>query len=772
MSISKFTDFILKFRWYIAILIPLVTVLFATQLKHAQFDGSYRIWFGPESKTLQQYDAFKAVFGNDDSIIIVFSDENGVMNKKALGVIDRLTEKLWQTKYIARVDSLTNYQYVHVDREYPDDILIEDFIENINSLTEKQLTQKKEVALKEDLLVNRIISADGKTTMIVGRLTPKAGETFGASKKIKESVDKYIEEEKESGYKFHLAGGPVVNQTFSTLAKYDVTTFTPLVILVAMLLLWAIFRSITGVMLTILVVIFTFTIVVSLQVIFGYKLNNFTANMPIFIVAIGIADAMHLYWVYLLARYKGQNNSEAILYTLEKNFLPILLTSLTTAVGFASLGISEIVPIATLGIATANAAILAFILTILFVPAVLAIINPNIKARKPKEVMRKSSSFASNYSAFIIKHDLKIIFASLAIFGAIGFGLTYLKVDSNAVRYFKESVPFRETVKVIQERLTGPMAYEVVVDSNVQDGIKNPIFLKEVERFCIELKEKFPAARHTSSLLDVVKKFNEIVDFKKEIPDSNELIAQYLLLYSLSLPQGMEINDKMDVDERLLRISVSMNVVDTSKDLEMIEWIENWWKQTPYSAEANGQTIMFAHMQSDVTDTLIESILLAITVISLLMLFIFKSIRMIPLFIIPNILPIILVVGAMGWFNISIDIGVAISGAIIMGIAVDDTIHFLLKYKEARLKGFNLHDSLTYVMQYAGSAIIFTTVVLSSAFMVFTFSEFMLNANFGLVTAIALVIAVSVDLVLLPAILSLYDGNDKSFLNNTTNERI
>ncbi len=772
MNIKKFTDFILKFRWYITILIPLITVAFAIQLKHAQFDGSYRIWFSPESKTLQQYDAFKAVFGNDDSIIIVFSDENGIMNKKALNVIDRLTEKLWQTKYIARVDSLTNYQYVHVDKEYPDDILIEDFIENIDSLTNKQLKEKLDIALSEDLLVNRIISADGKTTMIVGRLTPSAGETFGASKKIKESVDQYIKEEKESGYKFYLAGGPVVNQTFSTLAKYDVTTFTPLVILVAMLLLWAIFRSFTGVILTILVVIFTFTIVVSLQVIFGYKLNNFTANMPIFIVAIGIADAMHLYWIYLLARYKGLDNNEAILDTLQKNFLPILLTSLTTAVGFASLGISEIVPIATLGTATASAAILAFILTILFVPAVLAIINPKIKVKKPKEFEEKSSDFASNYSLFIIKYDVKIILASLALFGLIGLGLTELKVDSNAVRYFKENVPFRQTVKVIQEKLTGPMAYEVVVDSNIRDGIKDPVFMHEVEKFCLAIKEKFPAARHTSSLVDVVKKFNEIVDFKKEIPNSNELIAQYLLLYSLSLPQGMEINDKMDIDERFLRVSVSMNVVDTSKDLEMIQWIEEWWQNTPYSAQVNGQTIMFAHMQSDVTDTLIESILLAITVISLLMLFIFKSIRMIPLFIIPNILPIVLVVGAMGWLGISIDIGVAISGAIILGIAVDDTIHFLLKYKEARLKDYNFHDSLTYVMQYAGSAIIFTTIVLSCAFMVFTFSDFMLNANFGLVTAIALVIAVLVDLVLLPAILSIYDGGDRSFLNPTKDKEV
>ncbi|MDF1877048.1 MMPL family transporter [Sulfurimonas sp. SAG-AH-194-L11] len=758
----KFVNFIISFRWYIFILIPLMTLAFAYQLKNAEFDGKYRIWFEEGSQTLIQYDNFRAIFGNDDAMIIVFSDENGVMNKKALGVIDRLTQKLWQTKYISRVDSLTNYQYIHTDKEYPDDIIVENFIEELETLTQEDLDKKKEIALREDVLVNRIISADAKTTMIVARLVPKAGDIRGSSKAIKSAVDTYILAEKESGYEFHLAGGPVVNHTFTSLAIHDVTTFTPMAIVISMLILWLIFRRPSGMFLTIAVVIFTFTIVMALQVLFGFKLNNFTANMPVFIIAIGIADAMHLYWIYLLGRYEGLDNIEAIHDTVSKNFLPIFLTSLTTAIGFASLGISHIVPIQTLGIATASAAIVAFVLTIVFIPAALAILNIKVKTKELKE--KKVNTIAKAYSEFIVRNDRRIILICVVVFGFIGIGLTQLKVDSNAVRYFTEDVPFRKTVKIIQERLTGPMAYEIVVDSKTKDGIKEPLFMRKVEQFCTEFKAKFADVRHSSSLVDIVKKFNEISDNKKEIPNDKNLIAQYLLLYSLSLPQGMEINDKMDINEQLLRISASVNVVDTSKDLEMIAWAQRWWENTPYSAQVNGQTVMFANMQKDVTDTLISSITMAIILISIVMIFIFKNIKMIPIFIIPNILPIILVIGFMGWIGITIDIGVAISGAIIMGIAVDDTIHFLIKYQEARTKGYTLTESLTYVMQYAGSAIIFTTIVLSSAFIVFNFSQFMLNANFGLVTAIALIIAVLVDLILLPAVLSFYDSEDKSSL--------
>ncbi len=758
---KKFVDLLIKLRWFIVITIPLITIVLGYQLKNAQFDGSYRIWFEEGSKTLKQYDAFKNTFGNDDSIIIVFRDEKGVFNKKALHVIQRLTDKLWQTQYIARVDSLTNYQYVHKSPDDADEILVENFIKNIDTLTPKALQEKEKIALNEDLLVNRIISKDAKTTMIVGRLNPKAGVTIGASKHIMKDIRRYIANEKASGYKFYLAGGPVVNTTFSSLAQYDVKTFTPLVILIAMLILWLVFRKISGVILTILVVIFTFIIVLALQTIFGYKLNNFTANMPLFIIAIGIADAMHIFWVYLLARRDGLSNYDAIYATISKNLLATFLTSVTTAIGFASLGVSHIVPIKTLGIATANAAMLAFVLTILFVPAALAILNIKVKKRTSRtKEDAPISKFSQNYAKFIVTHDTQILLVTLLLAIGIGFGLTKLKVDSNAIKYFREDVPFRQTVKIIEKNLTGPLSYEIVIDSKKTDGIKDVTFMKTVDRFSKEFLSTFKNARHTSSLVDIVKKFNEVIDANKSIPNSNELIAQYLLLYSLSLPQGMEINDKMDVNERLLRLTASMNVADSSVDLKQIAWIQNWWSKTPYSVEVDGQTAMFAHMQHDVTATLINSLLLSVVVTSLVMLLIFRSIKMIPLFIIPNVLPIILVIGVMGWLGISIDIGVAISGAIILGIAIDDTIHFLIKYTQARKEGLSLQEALAYVMHYAGSAMILTTVVLSSAFIVFVFSQFMLNAHFGLITAVALLIALVIDLLLLPALISKMEKKD------------
>lgn len=762
---DNFVNKIIRFRWAIVIIIPLLTIMMASGLKNLEFEGSYRIWFGEDSSILKKYDDFRAIFGNDDAITISFKNEDGIFTKEALESIASMTEKLWQTEYIARVDSITNYQYIHTDPKYPDEVLVEDFIEDVDSMKAEDFASKKKIAMGEDVIVGKLISNDATTAMIVGRMTPKAGDDPEVSLKLRDSVLEIIKPEIEkNGFEFHLNGGPIINSSFIEIAKHDASVFTPLVIIMAFIFLVIIFKKFSIALLSMSVVIFTFLIVLSIQVMLGYKLNNFTANIPVFVMAIGIADAMHLLWIYIIAKKKGFNNHKAIHYSVNKNFLALFLTSITTAIGFASLSISAVVPIKTLGIATASAALLAFVLTILFVPAVLAIINPKIKPNS-EDNAESGHKIADFFTAFIIKNDKKILLISFITFVAIGLGITQVNVDSNTVRYFKENVPFRVDTMFLQKNLTGPMSYEIIIDSKEKDGIKEPDFLKTVDKFYEELYAKYPDVKHISSLMDTVKIFSNVMTGSKTIPDDKNLIAQYLLLYSLSLPQGMEINDKMDIEERLFRVSATVNIVDTSKDLEQINWIEDWWDGTSYSAEVNGQAVMFAHMQHDVTDTLIQSITLAIVLISFIMLIIFKKFKMLPLFIAPNLLPIILVVGIMGWLNIDIDMGVAIAGAIIIGVAVDDTIHFMVKYIEARKRGNNLEDALRYVMRYAGSAIIFTTIILSAAFLVFIFSDFNPNYHFGIVTASALFIAVIVDLLALPALLSVIDNKKKSLLS-------
>ena len=756
---KKYIDFLDKFKWLIVIGIPLLVLALASNLKHLEMDGSYRIWFGEDSKILTDYDNFRKTFGNDDAVIITFKDEKGIFTKKALKSIDNITQELWRMKYVARVDSITNYQYVHASNEDPDDVIVEDFIQDIENASDTYLANRKEIAVNDSLIVDGFISRDGTTTMIAARLTPKVNDKSDKSLEIMDMVEKILAPEIEkTGYKYWINGGPALNKSFVEIGTSDATTFTPLVIIASMILLFLLFRRVSGSLIPIGVVIFTFMIVLAVQVMLGFKLNNFTANLPVFIVAIGIADAVHIYIIWIMYKREGQSNKDAVLHSVQKNMLPVFLTSLTTAIGFATLTISKVIPVFTLGVATASGAVLAFFISLFWMPAVLLLLKKDIKA---KEVEKTVSKKSFGYGEFIVQNDKKIVLITTLIFAVLAVGLFKVKVDSNTIRYFDESVEIRKSTEFLAQNLTGPMAYEIVIDSGKKDGIKDPEFMKTVEKFYEEYQAKFPDVRHLSSLVDVVKRFNKVLDGKDEIPDSQNLIAQYLLLYSLSLPQGMELNDKMDINEQKLRVTGRINIVDTSKDLEMINYAHDWWENTPYSANVNGQTAMFAYMQSDVTDTLIYSLSLAIFLVSIVMLLIFKRIKLLWVFVLPNLLPVMLVVGLMGWIGINIDIGVAIAGAIIIGVAVDDTIHFLVKYFDARKRGLSLADSFDEVLRYAGRAIFFTTLILSVSFSVFAFSTFTPNQNFGIVTASALIIAFVVDLLLLPALLSLTERGKK-----------
>jgi predicted RND superfamily exporter protein len=755
---KQYIEFLYKFRWFIAIGVPLLVLALASNLKHLEMDGSYRIWFGENSKTLTDYDDFRATFGNDDAVIITFKDEDGIFNKKALQSIDNITQKLWRMKYVARVDSITNYQYVHSSQEEPDDVIVEDFIQDIQTQKESYFDDRRDIAVNDPLIVDGFISKDGKTTMISARLTPKVNDESDKSIEIMGLVDEILAPEiKRTGYKYHLNGGPALNKAFVEIGTSDATTFTPLVLLAAMILLFLLFRRVSGALIPIGVVIMTFMTVLAVQVLLGYKLNNFTANLPVFVVAIGIADAVHIYIIWLMYKREGQENKEAVLHSVQKNMLPVFLTSLTTAIGFATLTISKVIPVFTLGIATASGAVLAFLISLFWMPAVLLLLKKDVKTEL---IQKQKSKKPLGYGAFIIRNNKKIIAITTLLFAVLFAGLFMVKVDSNTIRYFDKSVDIRKSTEFMMQNLTGPMAYEIVVDSGKKDGIKDPKFMREVERFYKEYQDRFPDIRHMSSLVDTVKRFNKVLDGKEVVPNSQELIAQYLLLYSLSLPQGMEINDKMDINEQKLRVTTQVNIVDTSKDLEMIRFVESWWNKTDYSATVQGQTAMFAYMQSDVTDTLIYSLSLAIFLVSIVMLLIFKRVKLLWVFILPNLLPVMLVVGLMGWIGINIDIGVAIAGAIIIGVAVDDTIHFLVKYFDARNRGLDLEESFDEVLRYAGKAIAFTTIILSVAFSLFAFSTFTPNQNFGIVTASALIIAFVVDLLLLPALLSITDKKE------------
>jgi predicted RND superfamily exporter protein len=750
---ERYIDFLDKYKIKLIIFTTIFVALLSISIKDLAFEGSYRIWFDKDSKIIKNYDNFRTTFSGDDTFVVSFQDnkhKDGVFNKKAIDTILKLTEKFKMLDGVRKVDSLTNYQYISSE---DDDIIIEDFIYDFSNL----LT-KKELAVKDSLIVHQLISNDAKTTTIAIRLASSVGADEEVNIYVMnqlQNIIKYYEE--TTGYKFYISGIPAVTASLITIAIDDAMLLIPLAVAMVVSLLFLLFKDIIGVAIPSIVIVFTFLLVISMQMLLGYKLNNFTVNIPSFISAIAIADSMHLFLAWVYYKQKNMKNKKAVYLALKNNIIPITMTSFTTAVGFATLGFSTIEPISTLGIAITSGAIIAFILSVTIAPAILLLLNDEYKVKPIKWLNLLDTK---GYGAFIVKHNKRIVSIFMVLFLSIGYGLTYIKVDSNSIKYFGEETTVRSGSTFIEEHLTGSMTYEIILDSKIKEGVKNPKFLNKIVEFEKEFLPTFKNVTFSTSLKDIVIRMQKTLnqESQNKIPKTQNLVAQYLLLYSMSLPQGMELNDKMDTTEQYLRLTINSEIVDTSKDLEMIKWIKNWWKNhSEYSAEIQGQTAIFAYMQDSVTNTLILSITATLIIVAFAMFLIFKEhlqFKMIWIFILPNIAPILLVAGAMGYMGINIDIGVAISASVILGIAVDDTIHFFSKYFQA-IKTMSFEESIDYVISHSGNAMILTTFILSFTFAIFGVSSFVPNVNFAIVTVIALNIALLLDLILLPALLSL-----------------
>ncbi|WP_345974159.1 MMPL family transporter [Sulfurimonas sp. HSL3-7] len=743
-----YLHFLDRQKYKLLVLATLTVALLSISLKDLAYEGSYRIWFDKESKIIHDYEHFRTSFSGDDTFIVAFKDEEGIFSEKAVNTILTLTEQFKNIDGVRKVDSLTNYQYI---RSEDDEIIVEDFIS-----TPEHLQEKKRLALQDTLILNQLISGDALTTMIAVRLS----DTTGGDEAVNIYVMKKLEEitgsvSKKNGYTFHITGAPAITASLVTVSRSDAMVLMPLAVVMVLSILSILFRSVVGVLVPSVVIVFTFLTVLSMQMILGYKLNNFTVNIPSFITAIAIADSMHLYLAWVYYKMKEMANREAVSIALKTNILPIALTSFTTAAGFASLGLSAIEPISTLGIAITTGAVLAFVFSITLVPAILLTLKDDY-AVKPITFLNLLST--KGYGAFVVRHDRKIIYGFAVVLLTLGFGISFVKVDSNSIKFFSSDTVVRSGSDFIEKNLTGSIVYEIILDSKEKEGVKNPEFLNTVARFEKALKSKFSNVRFSTSLKDIVVRMQKVLneDSPSILPQEQELVAQYLLLYSMSLPQGMELNDKIDTTERFLRLSIHTDIVDTSKDLQMIAWIKKWWlKNGRYSADVQGQTAIFAYMQSSVTDTLLISISVTLLIVLLCMLIIFKNIKMLWLFILPNIAPVLLVAGVMGYLGINIDLGIAISAAVILGIAVDDTIHFFSKYLDA-IKTKSFEESIDYVISHSGNAMILTTFILSLTFALFGVSSFIPNVNFSIVTVSALNIALLLDLLLLPALLSLF----------------
>ncbi|MCK4743768.1 MAG: MMPL family transporter [Sulfuriflexus sp.] len=756
---DKYINWMLANRWLVIFLVLISVVSSAVGVTKLYFTSDYRIFFSEENPQLQAFEALQDTYTKNDNILFVVAPKDGVVFKrKTLAAIADITKQGWQIPYSIRVDSVTNFQHTKANE---DDLLVEDLILNAESLTDEALQYSKGIALSEPLLLNRLISPDASVTgvNVTMQFPGKAQhlEVPEASKFAFELADKMRAKYPE--LEIRMTGMTVMNNAFSEQSKKDISTLVPLMFLAIMVMLAVLLRSKTATAVTLLIIFSTIISAVGLIGWLGIKLSPPTTTAPIMIMTIVVANCVHILMTFLQEMREGREKIAAMHESLRVNFQPVFLTSLTTALGFLSMNFSDAPPFRDLGNIVALGVGIAFVFSVTLLPAVVTLLP--VKVAKNAN----ASKLMNIVAEFVIRYRRKLIPSMAAIIIVLIAFVPSNELNDEFVKYFDESVVFRQDTDFATSHLTGIYLIEYSIPANGSGGISEPEYLQALEKFAAWYRQQ-DAVLHVNVLTDTMKRLNKNMHGDDEswykLPDQRDLAAQYLLLYEFSLPFGLDLNNQINVDKSATRMVVTLESISSNQLLGMGERAQDWMKQNlPTSMRVQGasSSMMFAHIGERNIRSMLLGTTIALILISLTLIIALRSFKIGMLSMLPNLVPAAMGFGIWGIFVGQVGLALSIVTSMTLGIIVDDTVHFLSKYIRARReKGMNSEDAVRYAFANVGMALVVTSTALIAGFLVLSLSTFELNAGMGQLTAITIAVALFADFLLLPPLLMKLEG--------------
>ena len=757
-------NWVLKYPWWVLLGNLLLVALMSAGLSKLYFRGDYRIFFSDDNPQLIAFEQMQDEFNKSDNMILAIASKDGsVFTAATLTLLKQLTDEAWQTPHSIRVDSITNFQHTEADN---DDLIVEDLLLDSAALNEGKIAKIRQVALNEPTLVHRLISPNASVTAI--NITVQLPEVD----KNKEVFDVYnfVQQLKQNAaaahpeLEFYLGGVIALNQAFASEAEHDARTLVPLMFGIIILLLAILLRSVFGALATVLIIIFTITSTLGLAGWSGIFLSTATVNVPTFVMTLAVADCVHVIASMQFALNRGDSKADAIRYSMQRNIMPVFITSATTAIGFLTLNFSDVPILADLGNLTAAGVMLACGLSVAALPALLKILP--IKARANAQTGHDTAM--DKIAEFVIKrHNVLLpVMTVLMLFFAAFISLN--KVNDEAVKYFSPTTEFRQSMDFLDQNLASSMSMDFVLNSGETSGVNQPAFIAAVEQFSQWLLAQ-PEVVHVNSISDVFKRLNKNMHADDpayyQVPQQQDEAAQYLLMYEMSLPYGLDLNSQLNVDKSATRIVATLRNMGSSELTGFEQKALNYLAQQmpQYQATAASTALMFGHIGERNMDSMLKTLPMALVLISLLLVFSLKSWRMGLISLVPNITPAAIGFGIWGLSSGEINLGLSVVAGISLGIIVDDTVHFLAKYQHARQEGRDAEAAVRYAFNSVGRALWITTAVLVIGFSVLMFSSFRLNSDLGMLTAIIILTALVIDFLFLPAFLLKFDKDTKPY---------
>ena len=760
--IAAYARWVIARRWLVLFGALLVALAAGFGAQFLTFATDYRVFFSKENPQLEAFESLQRVYTKEDNVMIVIKPAGGdVFTAELLTAVRDMTDAAWRLPFSTRVDSLTNFQDSVAQGR--DDLIVADLVPADSPLDAADLKRIRDAALTEPLLVNRLVSPDGDTmavnvTMTLPQETPfEAPEATDAAREL---IAEF--RERLPNAQFALTGAVPMNTAFSEASQGDLQTLIPLMYVVLGVMTVLLLRSVVGVTATFGVI--TFSVVTAMGVAgwIGITLTPPSATAPTIITTLAVADSIHILITALMEMRKGADKRTAIERSLVINFQPVLLTSVTTAIGFLSLNFSDAPPFRDLGTITAIGVLAAWIFSVTLLPALLAILPMTVRVIGEDADARRTA--ADRIGNFVIAKRRALLPGMAAATVALVALVPTLELNDQFVNYFDESIAFRTDTDFALEHLSGINQAQWSLPSGESGGVQNPEFLQKAEDFSNWLREQ-PGVVHVFTLTDIVKRLNKNMHADDQamyrLPGDRDLAAQYILLFEMSLPFGLDLNNQIDIDKSATRIVATMENVTTSQlrvlDANAEAWLAERFPQDQV-AESTGPFVLFAYISERNIHAMLTGTFIAFVLISLILGFSLRSAKLGVISLIPNLFPAFMAFGVWAIFVGEVGLASSVVTATALGIIVDDTVHFLSKYRRARRQyGYEAEQAVRYAFHTVGTALWVMTVILVAGFVVLSLSAFEVNSSMGLLTALALAIALIVDFFLLPPLLIALD---------------
>jgi predicted RND superfamily exporter protein len=743
--------------------------------KNLVFTNDYRVFFSGDDPTLLAFESMQETYSKNDNALIALAPDDGVVFKPAtLAAIADITDRAWQTPYSVRVDSLSNYQHTQAEE---DDLLVGDLYEDAESMSEADLQRIEDIALNEPLLVRRLISVDGKTAAVNITVELPGIDLASEGPEVVEHVRELRDYIRQTypDLKPYLTGIVMMNAAFPEASIYDMTHLIPAAFGVILLLVFLQLRGLGGTVGTFLTIILSIMSAMGLAGWMGIKLSPPAMSAPTIILTLAVADCVHILSNWMHKVRQGEHRKQAMKESLRINFSPVLLTSATTAIGFLSLNFSDAPPFHDLGNISAMGVMFAWFYAVFFLPALVSLLPV-----KEKPERSFGTTTMNRFAEWVIRSRHMLLPVMSIIIVAIIAMIPRNELNDVFVEYFDERVEFRTDTDFVVENLTGMYWIDYSLDAGEPGGISEPEFLASVQKFTDWLREQ-PEVIHVNTLTDIFKRVNKSMHGDDQdwyrLPEQRDMAAQYLLLYEMSLPYGLDMNNQIDIRKQSTRLSATLETISTARMLELEDRIAAWLEENTPAIKSAGAspTVMFSHIGMRNIVSMLAGTAFALVAISLILIYFFKSFRYGILTLVPNIAPAAMAFGIWGLVDGEIGLGLSVVAAMTLGIVVDDTIHFMSKYLRARREqGLDATNAVRYAFSTVGVALWTTTVALAAGFMVISTSSFQLNSAMGLLVSVIISLALFVDFLLLPAMLIRFDdwleGGNKQAIgtNNQT----